>query len=90
VEATAAEALPAPNTHGAPRVYHTDPRHDERVRELIAVGMERIDRLSMNAGIGVIDFADATVVVISQKIPHREVFEVQRPNENSIREGGFH
>jgi hypothetical protein len=44
----------------------------------------------MNAGIGVIDFADATVVVISQKIPHREVFEVQRPNENSIREGGFH
>jgi len=86
---TVDEALPNPDTYGAPRVYHSDPRHDEKVRELIGVGMERIDRLSMNCGIGVIDFADATVVVISTVIPHHEVFEVQRPNENSIRDGGF-
>lgn len=86
---TVDEALPNPDTHGAPKVYHSDPRHDERVRELIAVGMERIDRLSMNCGIGVIDFADATVVVISSVIPAHEVFEVQRPKENSILHGGF-
>lgn len=74
---------------GIPKVYYDDPEHDEKVRELIAVGMEKIERDGLMRGIGVMDFDDCTVVVISQRIPHREVFTTRLEGQNSIMHGGF-
>jgi hypothetical protein len=78
-----------------PKVYWRKPDgtdnelHDQHVKELVGVGIEKIARDNMNCGIGVIDFADATVVIISAVIPHGEVFVVNRMEENSILHGGF-
>lgn len=91
---TTDEALPG-GIVWPPKVYWKNPdgttneHHDRDVKELINVGIEKIERDGMLCGIGVIDFADATVVVISKVIPHREVFEVHRMTENSILHGGF-
>jgi len=91
---TTGDALPGGIKY-PPKVYwknkdgSTNEHHDRDVKELISVGMEKIERDGMRCGIGVIDFADATVVVISTVIPYQEVFEVQRRNENSILHGGF-
>lgn len=72
-----------------PKVLRNAPDHDDKVRELISVGMEKVERDGLLRGIGVLEFDDATVVVISQRIPHREVFVTRRKGENSIRHGGF-
>lgn len=74
---------------GIPKVYYDDPDHDGKVRELIAMGMELIERRQMTCGVGVMDFDDCTVVVVSQRIPHREVFETRLEGQNSILHGGF-
>jgi hypothetical protein len=74
---------------GIPKVYYNDPEHDEKVRELIAVGMELIERRGLLCGIGVMDFDDCTVVAVSQRIPHREVFETRLEGQNSILHGRF-
>lgn len=80
---------------GPPKVYwrkpdgSDNPDHDFHVRQLIGLGMERIEREGLTCGIGVIDFADCTVVVISKVIPHKEVFEMNRMMENSILDGRF-
>jgi len=76
-----------------PKVYWTNPdgstnvNHDDTVRDLIERAQETCGRLSLDRGVGVIDFADCTVVVISQVIPAREVFVADRRTENSIAAG---
>jgi hypothetical protein len=74
---------------GMPKVLRDAPGHDEKVRELIALAMEQIERKEMLRGVGVMEFDDATVVVISQVIPHREVFVTRCAGQNSILHGGF-
>lgn len=74
---------------GIPKVYWDDPHHDEKVRELIAVGIELIERKGLLCGVGVMDFDDCTVVAVSRTIPPREVFTTRLEGQNSILHGGF-
>jgi hypothetical protein len=62
--------------------------HDDTVRDMIAAAQEHAGRHGLPHGIGVIDFADCTVVVLSKAVPSREVFVTERRGENSI-EAGF-
>lgn len=77
-----------------PKVYWRNPdgtvnvNHDDNVRDLIGQAQEHAGRLNLPHGIGVLDFADCTVVVLSRSIPSREVFVTERRGENSI-ESGF-
>lgn len=61
--------------------------HDDTVRDLISAAMKYADDMGLARGIGVIDFADCTVVVLSERIPPREVFVTERRGENSILSG---
>lgn len=61
--------------------------HDDTVRDLIGAAMKYADDMGLQRGIGVIDFADCTVVVLSERIPAREVFVTERRGENSILSG---
>ena len=72
------------NADGTPNV-----NHDDEVRTYIEAAQVHLGERFLPHGIGVIDFADCTVIVASEKIPTREVFVTQRPDENSIRDGGF-
>jgi len=74
---------------GIPKVYWNDPHHDEKVRELIEVAMEKVQRDGLLRGIGVMDFDDCTVVAISHTVPHGEVFVTRLEGQNSIMHGGF-
>jgi hypothetical protein len=73
----------------APKVYWSDPQHDDKVQNLIGEGMEACMRIPdlWDCGIGIIDFADCTVVVITRAIPAHEVFVTNRRDENSIHAG---
>jgi hypothetical protein len=78
---------------GGAKVYWTEPDHDEQVHRWIAVAMRQAERewtgYGPGYGVGVIDFADCTVIVLTAKIPLGEVMEVNRRTENSILHGGF-
>lgn len=74
---------------GIPKVLRNAPGHDDKVRELIALAIEQIDRKEMLRGVGVMEFDDATVVVISRVVPHKEVFVTRCEGQNSILHGGF-
>ena len=67
----------------------TNTKHDEEVADTISKAQTYLGDSGLSYGIGVIDFADCTVIVATDKIPPREVFVTQRPNENSILHGGF-
>lgn len=73
------------------KVYWTDPEHDAHVHEAIgqAMHLAGTDARFRDWGIGVIDFADCTVVTLSRSIPQGEVFVMERKDENSILHGGF-
>jgi hypothetical protein len=80
------------DVQGGAKVYWTEPDHDGKVQSWIAVAMKQAERelaAGWQRGVGVIDFADCTVVVLSDTIPLGEVFVVQRKTENSILHGGF-
>jgi hypothetical protein len=76
-----------------PKVYwrHADGsvnvNHDDHVRDLIDQATKYADDHGLTRGVGVIDFADCTVVVLSQAIPAREVFVTERRGDNSIESG---
>ncbi len=76
---------------GGAKVYWTEPDHDGKVQKWIAVAMRQAEREMhhQQMGVGVIDFADCTVIVLTAKIPLGEVMEVNRRTENSILHGGF-
>ena len=78
---------------GGAKVYWTEPEHDDKVRAWVAVAMRQAEHdwtsVGRAHGVGVIDFADCTVIVLSDKIPLGEVFTMQRKTENSILHGGF-
>lgn len=63
--------------------------HDDEVRSQIEAAQVYLGERFMPHGIGVIDFADCTVIVASTKIPSKEVFTTDRMTENSILHGGF-
>lgn len=73
------------------KVYWSDPQHDEHVKEAIVQAMRIAEtREEFHTwGIGVIDFADCTVVTLLRVIPQGEVFVMERRDENSILHGGF-
>jgi hypothetical protein len=77
------------------KVYWKNPdgsvnrNHDDEVRSQIEAAQVYLGERFMPHGIGVIDFADCTVIVASTKIPSKEVFVTDRKTENSILHGGF-
>lgn len=71
------------------KVFNRDPKHDDKVRDAVARAMAEVDERHLHAGVFVIDFADATVSGISDRVPEREVLEISRRGENSILAGGF-
>jgi hypothetical protein len=64
--------------------------HDDTVRDYIAMAQRHADTHGLMRGVGVIDFADCTVVVISASVPPKEVFVTERRGENSIESGFGH
>jgi hypothetical protein len=77
------------------KVYWRNPdgtrnvNHDDLVREAIQRIQASCEMWPGAGGVAVIDFADATIIYRSEKVPEFEVFTTQRDKENSIREGGF-
>lgn len=67
----------------------TNYNHDDQVRDAIGECQKFIGERNLPHGIGVIDFADCTVVVASRAIPSKEVFVTDRTKDNSILQGGF-
>jgi hypothetical protein len=74
---------------GIPKVLRGADDHDGKVRELIALAIEQVERKQLMRGVGVMEFDDATVVVISAMVPHHEVFVTRCEGQNSILHGGF-
>jgi len=78
---------------GGAKVYWNEDDHDEKVQQWIQVAMRQAERewtgYGPGYGVGVIDFADCTVIVLTQAIPLGEVFTMNRRLENSILHGGF-
>jgi hypothetical protein len=76
-----------------PKVYWTNPdgstnvNHDDTVRDYISMAQRIADERGLMRGVGVIDFADCTVVVVSASVPPKEVFVADRRTENSIAAG---
>jgi len=60
------------------------PEHDEAVKEIINVAFQYAEKMGVARGVGVIDFADGTVVVLSKTIPAGEMLPVDRRTENHL------
>lgn len=71
------------------KVFMADPKHDDKVMDAAARAMAEADAKCLRSGVFIIDFADATVIGISEKVPPYELFHAERPMENSILAGGF-
>ena len=79
---------------GGAKVFWDEPDHDEKVAAWINVAIRQAEREwqsgeMVQRGVGVIDFQDCTVIVLSDRVPIGEVFVTQRKTENSILHGGF-
>ena len=78
---------------GGAKVFWDEPDHDEKVAAWINVAIRQAEREAQSGhpdkGVGVIDFQDCTVIVLSEQIPFGEVFVTQRKTDNSIIHGGF-
>lgn len=74
---------------GGVKVYWKDEKHDDKVIHAIGVAQSMIEERGILGGVGVIDFADCTIVVVSRALQTREVRVVERREENSILHGGF-
>lgn len=66
------------------RIPYTDPLHEQHVKDAIGKAQVIAERDRDLGGIGVIDFHDATVVVISAKIPYGEVFYTKQEHTGSL------
>jgi hypothetical protein len=73
--------------HDPPFVPWTFEEHDEAVRELIHFAWDYADKMGFNMGVGVLDFADGTCVVLTKTIPAGEMIRVDRKAENHILAG---
>lgn len=82
-------------SHGGAKILWRNPdgtpnrNHDDQVRDAVGHAQKIAYEKGLHCGIGIIDFADATIVFLSERIPDHEVFEMSRPTENSILHGGF-
>ncbi|MGV0949350.1 MAG: hypothetical protein ACOYB3_01670 [Azonexus sp.] len=77
------------------KVYWRNPdgtrnvNHDDLVREAVQRIQAACEAFPGLGGVGVIDFADATVIYRTQSAPEFEVVVADRKTENSILAGGF-
>ena len=58
------------------------PEHDSAVVEVAMVAHQYADKMGLMMGVGVLDFADGTVVVLSKKVPVGDTFVSNRRDEN--------
>ena len=70
-----------------PFVPYDFPEHDDAVREIINVAWQYADKMGLQQGVGVLDFADGTVIVLSKTIAPGEMVMVDRTSENHIHAG---
>ena len=63
------------------------PEHDEAVKEIIQVAWQYAAKMGLNMGVGVLDFADGTVVVLTHTVAADEMIRVDRMDENHILAG---
>ena len=63
------------------------PEHDDAVKEIINVAWQYAAKMGLNMGVGVLDFADGTVVVLTHTVAADEMIRVDRHDENHILAG---
>lgn len=73
--------------HDPPFVPWDFAEHDDAVKEIINVAWQFADRHMLVMGVGVLDFADGTVIVLSKSIPVGEMILLDRRFENHILAG---
>jgi hypothetical protein len=70
-----------------PFVPHTFPEHDDAVVEIAHAAHSYAAKMGLMHGVGIMDFADGTVIVLSHVIPPGETQVVNRRTENHIQAG---
>lgn len=71
------------------KVFKRDPKHDEKVMDAVARAQAEINDRNLEAGIFVIDYADATISGISMRVPRGDLHILNQSGENSLLSGGF-
>ena len=67
-----------------PFVPHDFPEHDDAVKEIIHVAWQYAEKMGLMMGVGVLDFADGTVIVLTKTIPPNDMVVVDRRFENHL------
>jgi hypothetical protein len=65
------------------------PEHDDAVKEIINVAWQYAEKMGLLMGVGVLDFADGTVVVLSKNIGPGQMVAVDRRSENHLQAFGL-
>ena len=63
------------------------PEHDDAVVEIMHTAHAYANKMGIRHGVGVINFADGTVIVLSHVIPPGETHVTNRMDENHIKAG---
>ena len=72
-----------------PFVPWTFPEHYDAVREIVNIAWQYADKMGLRMGVGVMNFADGTVVVLSKNVGPGEVVVVDRRTENHLHAFGI-
>ena len=65
------------------------PEHDDAVKEIINVAWKYAEKMGLLMGVGVMNFADGTVIVLSKNVGPDQMVAVNRMTENHLKAFGI-